>query len=167
VIGRLLPTPLLSLAVFVSWLLLNQSLSSGHLLIAAALAVATPRAFAAFAPEPVRIGRWLVVARLALHVLFDIVTSNIDVARRILGPEARIRPGFVWLPLDIRDPHGIVTLAGIITMTPGTLSAALSDDRRALLVHALHLGDEAELIATIKQRYEAPLMEIFESCSRP
>ena len=57
--------------------------------------------------------------------------------------------------------NGIVLLAGIITMTPGTLSADLSADRRHLLVHAFNITDEAELIASIKTRYEAPLMEIF------
>ena len=95
-------------------------------------------------------------------MLGDIVKSNIVVARQVLGPESRIRPAFVWVPLDIRDPHGIVALAGIITLTPGTLSSELSDDRRHLLVHAFNVDDEQALIAEIKQRYEAPLREIFE-----
>jgi multicomponent K+:H+ antiporter subunit E len=80
-----------------------------------------------------------------------------DVAKRVLGPESAIRPAFVWVPLDIQDPHGIVALAGIITLTPGTLSSDLSEDRRHLLVHALHCEDEAALVADIKARYEAPL----------
>ena len=161
---RLLPAPLTSAAVFATWLLLNQSLSAGHLLLAALLALGLPRACAAFAPQPSRLGRPGTAVRLALVVLADIVTSNVDVARRILGRESRLRPGFVWVPLDLRDPHGIVALAGIITMTPGTLSAVLADDRRALLVHALDVEDEAALVRQIKRRYEAPLMEIFESC---
>ena len=100
--------------------------------------------------------------RLFFIVLKDIITSNIDVARLILGRESAIRPGFVWVPLSIDDPHGIVLLAGIITMTPGTLSADVSADRRYLLVHVFNINDEAELIAGIKSRYEAPLMEIFK-----
>jgi multicomponent K+:H+ antiporter subunit E len=94
-------------------------------------------------------------------VLKDIVTSNIDVARLILGRESAIQPRFVWVPLTITDPHGIVALAGIITMTPGTLSAELAPDRSHLLVHAFNVDDEAALIASIKTRYELPLMEIF------
>ena len=46
-------------------------------------------------------------------------------------------------------------------ITPGTVTAALSDDRRYLLVHVLDLADEAALVADIKRRYECPLMEIF------
>jgi len=100
--------------------------------------------------------------KLGLVVLWDIVLSNIEVARRILGPEDAIKPAFVWVPLDLTDPHAIVSLAGIITMTPGTLSAELSPDRLHLLVHAFNVDDEAALIAQIKARYEAPLKEIFE-----
>jgi multicomponent K+:H+ antiporter subunit E len=93
-------------------------------------------------------------------VLRDIVMSNIDVAKRVLGPEAAIQSRFVWVPLRLRDPHAIVALAGIITLTPGTLSSELSEDRRYLLVHALHCTDEAALVADIKARYEAPLLEL-------
>jgi len=87
-------------------------------------------------------------------------------ALQILGPEERIRPGFVWVPLAIRDAYGTASLASIITMTPGTLSVDLSHDRRHLLVHALHVDDPAELIASIKSRYEQPLMAIFEGEQR-
>jgi multicomponent K+:H+ antiporter subunit E len=167
---RWLPSPLMSAAVFSSWLLLNQTLDPAHLLLAAALGVVVPALVAPLRPEQVRIGRWGTVARLAAVVLWDIVLANVEVARRILGPEAAIRPRFVWVPLTIRDPYGIVSLAGIITMTPGTLSSALTPDRRYLLVHAFHVdGDargEAELVASIKQRYERPLIEIFEAGAR-
>lgn len=159
---KLVPAPLLSLVLFTSWLLLNNTLDPAHLLLAAVLALAIPWFTEPLRPERPRIRRWGVAAKLALVVLWDIVLSNIEIARRILGPESAIRPRFVWVPLSIRDPHGIVTLAGIITMTPGTLSSDLSEDRRWLLVHAFNVDDEAALVATIKRRYEAPLREIFE-----
>ena len=65
------------------------------------------------------------------------------------------------MPLDIANIHGIAALTSFITLTPGTVSAALSEDRRHLLVHVLHLEDATALINEIKSRYEAPLMEIF------
>lgn len=91
----------------------------------------------------------------------DIVRSNIKVAAQVLGPESHIHPGFIWVPLDIANIHGIAALTSMITLTPGTVSAALSDDRKYLLVHVLHLDDPEALIAEIKTRYEKPLMEIF------
>lgn len=159
---KLVRAPLLSLALFVSWLLLNNTVDWAHLVLGAVLAVAIPLFTEPLRPDKPRLRRLLVATQLALVVLWDIVMSNIVLARRILGPEPAIRPRFVWVPLSIRDPHGIVTLAGIITMTPGTLSSDLSEDRRWLLVHAFNVEDEAALVATIKRRYEAPLREIFE-----
>lgn len=159
---RLLPAPLLSAVLLVAWPVINGSGSLGQWLLGAAIALVIPWFTEALRPERARLKAPGAIVRLGFVVLYDIVMSNIDVAKRILGSESRIAPAYVWVPLDIRDPHGIVALAGIITMTPGTLSADLADDRRHLLVHAFHLEDEAALIESIKTRYEAPLREIFE-----
>jgi multicomponent K+:H+ antiporter subunit E len=164
-VKRLLPSPLLSLALFVTWLMLNQSASVGNLLLAALFALVVPLLTARWRPEVPRVRRLGIVLKLAAAVLTDVVKSNIAVAKLILGDERRITPRFVWVPLTLRDRHAIVTLAGIVTMTPGTLSADLSDDHRHLLVHAFDVDDDAAqaaLIADIQQRYEAPLKLIFE-----
>ncbi len=156
-----LPSPMLSLTVFVVWLLLMATVEPAHLLLAAVLAVGLPLVAQRLRDQRARMRRPLLAARLGLRVLWDIVLSNIEVARRILGRESRIHPGFVWVPLDIRNGHGIAALAGIITMTPGTLSAELSADQRHLLVHCFHLEDAAATVAQIKRDYETPLREIF------
>lgn len=159
---RLLPAPGLSAVLALLWPVLNQSWSLGQLLLGAALAVVVPLYTEALGTGRPALRRPVLALRLAGRVLLDIVSSNLTVAGLILGPAARVRPAFVWLPLRITEPHGIVTLAGIITMTPGTLSADLSPDRRHLLIHALNVDDEVALVADIQARYEAPLIEIFE-----
>lgn len=159
---RLLPAPLLSATLFIVWLLLANTLDPAHIVLAAFFAVVVPWYSERLRPDRPRLKRPLTIARLGAMVLWDIVLSNIEVARRILGPESAIRPSFVWVPLALKDPNAVLTLAGIITMTPGTLSADLSPDRRYLLVHAFNVDDEATLVEQIKSRYEAPLKEIFE-----
>ena len=162
---HLLPAPLLSLALALSWLTLNESLSVGHLLLALLLALTVPWFTERWCPKRPQIRSWPAAVRLTGVVLFDIVKSNIDVSRRVLGSPGAIVPRFLWVPLDLREPHAIVLLAGIITTTPGTVSAEISADRRWLLVHALHCPDaasQAAIISDIKTRYETPLREIFE-----
>jgi multicomponent K+:H+ antiporter subunit E len=95
-------------------------------------------------------------------LLWDIVVANLVVARLILGPTRNLRPAFIRLPLDLCSEFAIVVLANTISLTPGTVSADLSLDRRTLLIHALDVEDEAKTIAHIKYRYERPLKEIFE-----
>lgn len=160
--SRLLPAPLLSAVLFFVWLLLNQSASLGHVALAAIFAIVVPRFTERLHPDRPRLRHPGIALRLFLTVLWDIVKSNIEVARRILGPESAIKPRFVWIPLSIRDAHAIATLAGIITMTPGTLSVDVDEEQQHLLIHAFNVDDEVALVAEIKARYERPLMEIFE-----
>ena len=96
--------------------------------------------------------------------MLDIVRSNFAVARIVLGlvRGREVRAGFLDIPLDLRDPHGLAALAAIITSTPGTVWVDLTPDGKTLTLHVLDLQDEAELILRIKTRYEQPLMRIFE-----
>lgn len=160
VFRRLVPAPVASLAIAALWLLLN-GVSNGQIVLAALLALALPWLLPAPAMPSPRLAAPLGAIRLALVVLHDIVKANLEIALRILGPESRIRPAYVWVPLDITSPQGIAVFASIITMTPGTLSCEVTDDRRWLLVHAFHADDPAAVVAEVKSRYEAPLREIF------
>lgn len=160
--ARWLPHPLSSLAIGVAWLLMNNTVAVAHLLLAVLLGLAIPRLTRALWPEQLHLGRPLTALRLLGTVLYDIVVANLIVARLVLGRVAALRPAFVVIPLDLQSPYAISALASIITLTPGTVSADLSEDRRTLLVHALDVGDEQALVAEIKHRYEAPLRAIFE-----
>jgi multicomponent K+:H+ antiporter subunit E len=157
---RVWPAPLVSLSVFVVWLLINNTIYVGHVLLAALLAWGVPHLTGAGESRS-RMRAPFLFARLMLIVLWDIVVSNLQVARRILGPESAINPQFLWVPLDLETDLGKLWLAGIITMTPGTVSALFSEDRKALLVHTFDVDDAAGVVDGIKQRYEAPLKEIF------
>jgi multicomponent K+:H+ antiporter subunit E len=93
-----------------------------------------------------------------------VFVANLAVARLILGRPAQLRPAFIEVPLELESDLAISFLANTICLTPGTVSARLSPDRRSLLVHALDAPDPEAVRAMIKSRYEAPLKEVFESC---
>ena len=128
----------------------------------AALAVVLPLGTQSFWPNVPRLRNFPKLVRFVLVVHWDILTANMAVAVLILGPPRRLRPGFVELPLDLTDEFAITLLASTISLTPGTVSADVSEDRRTLLIHALDVDDQDAMIRQIKQRYERPLKEIFE-----
>jgi multicomponent K+:H+ antiporter subunit E len=160
---RLLPAPLLSIALVALWLLLNRTLSLGHLLLALVLALVIPVLLGGLRPLPVRMRKPGAVLRLMLTVMVDTLQSNLAVIGLLLAPRKRRHAaGFVRVQLDVRDPNALAVLAMIVCLTPGTAWAELSLDRATLLLHVLELGDADALAAQIKQRYERSLMEIFE-----
>lgn len=161
---RLLPHPLLTALLALIWLLLNNSFSPGHIVLGLLLGWFIPWFTLRFWPERVRIRRPLMLLRFIAVVLYDIVVANLSVARRILGRPDRLRPAFVSVPLALKTDLAISLLANTISLTPGTVSARLAPDRSSLLVHGLHVPDADALVASIKQRYEAPLKEVFETC---
>jgi multicomponent K+:H+ antiporter subunit E len=158
----LLPHPLLTPALALVWLLLVNSFTTGQALLGLLLGWAIPVLTRHFWPQRVRIARpWWLVFFLA-KVLWDILVANLSVAALILGGQRFARPAFVAVPLALRTELAISILANTVSLTPGTVSAWLSPDRRTLLVHGLRVTDPAALVQEIKRRYERPLRDIFE-----
>ncbi|MBU2872351.1 Na+/H+ antiporter subunit E [Colwellia sp. E2M01] len=168
-----LPAPILSILLFLVWLFLNNSMSNGHLLLAAILAIFIPLATSPFRTKQPLVIKYGLAFRHLLLVLYDIITANFQVAVLILGPTKKLTPGFVKVPLDLTHSMPITILASTVSLTPGTVSAEVYPwredfkkdedlEQRFLLIHVLDLKDEQALIDTIKTRYEAPLKEIFQ-----
>lgn len=157
------PIPVLPVFLLLMWLLLNDSVSPAHVALGAVFGVLITLLIARLRPLPAWPHRLHVAIGLIGHVLIDIVRSNVAVGRIILGASRR-QPtiGFMKIPLDMRDPHGLAMLTVIVTGTPGTVWAGHDAESNVLTLHVLDLKDEASWVRTIKQRYERPLMEIFE-----
>ena len=159
---RWLPFPLMSAALLILWLLLNQTLSLGHTLLGSLVALIGGWVLTLLGSPNFRVRRPAVLIGLSAAVLADIIRSNIAVARIILGFGRRERrSGFVDIPLDLRNQYALAALACIITSTPGTLWVGFDGANGTLTIHVLDLIDENEWIRTIKGRYERPLLEIF------
>ncbi len=160
---RWLPYPYLSVGLLAMWLLLNQSVSPGHLILGTVLAILGPLAARPLELPRAKVGQPLMILNLLWVVLEDIVRSNIAVARIVLRlNEPGRTSGFIHIPLDMRSPYALTGLAIIVTATPGTTWVNYDSRRGILLLHVLDLVDEAHWIDLIKSRYERRLMEIFE-----
>ena len=152
--------PVLSLLLAATWLSLSRSLEPVHLLSAALIGLIVPRLLRGL----LHVGgpiRWIPAIRLTFVVTWDIVMSNITVAKLVLGPMSLPQPAWLHVPLAGEHQRVNALFASIITMTPGTVSAVVDEDTRCIWVHALNCDDAAGMVADMKSRYEAPLLAIF------
>ncbi|MEO0771748.1 MAG: Na+/H+ antiporter subunit E [Pseudomonadota bacterium] len=159
---KVFPHPLLTILLTLVWCLLVNRPSHGAVAFGLILGIIIPIMTSAYWPERPAITRpWRLFSYFGL-VCWDIMVANVEVAMIVLfKPNDKMQPNWVKIPLDLRTPEAITVLASTITLTPGTLSADLSDDGQTLLVHALDAPDPDAVRDEIKKRYEARLMEIF------
>lgn len=158
---RWLPHPVFSVLLAAAWLLMQDDASFGNVLLAGILAVALPLSARRMLPDLPPVRRPLLLMRYLLLVQWDILVSNVRVAKLALGPLSRLRPRIVEVPLDMEQPVVVAMLAMTITLTPGTVSLVIDAPNRRLLVHGLDVDDPDALVAEIKDRYERRLKEIF------
>lgn len=162
-LARLLPNPVLSGFVLIIWMLLVDSAGAGAILVGAILGLIIPKLTQGFWPDRIHFRRPKVLLTLMPVVVWDIIAANAAVAWIVLTRRNRdLRPAFLIIPLEIREPHGAMALASIITLTPGTVSVQFSADRGTLFVHMLDCPDEKEAVEDIRTRYERPLKELLE-----
>ncbi|WP_108815517.1 Na+/H+ antiporter subunit E [Loktanella sp. Alg231-35] len=158
----LIPHPLLTLILTIVWMLLQNELSAGMVVFGFILGVIIPWGTSVWwpdTPQGFRLGKMI---RYSFIVIGDIIVANVQVAWIVLTvPTSKLKPSWIVVPLKLREPEAITLLAGTITLTPGTVSADLSDQGHSLLVHVLHTDNPDSVLADIKTRYEARLLEIF------
>jgi len=158
----LLPHPLLTLLLTAVWTLLMNDVSAGMVVFGLILGIVIPFGTSVWWPDrpsSFRMGKMITYSFL---VIWDIFVANIQVAWIVLTrPNDKLRPAWIEVPLDLKQPEAITVLAGTITLTPGTVSADLSDEGHSLLVHALDAEDPDAVRDDIKNRYESRLKEIF------
>ena len=158
----LLPHPFLTLILTVVWVLLQNSITAGMVVFGLILGILIPRITYVWWPEAPKRFKLLRMVRYSGIVIWDIIVANIEVAWIVLTvPNSKLKPAWIVVPLELRQPEAITVLAGTITLTPGTVSADLSDEGHSLLVHVLHTDDPDSVRDDIKTRYERRLLEIF------
>lgn len=151
--------PIYNAVLALVWMALNNAFTIGDFLIGYLLGLLILYIHRAFWSERVQIVRPGAALRLLGVFLWEIVKANGQVARIVLDPRVPITPAFIALPLELKDDFTITTLANMITLTPGTLSVDVAEDRSALYVHCLSTDDVEAVRAQIKRDFERPLAE--------
>jgi multicomponent Na+:H+ antiporter subunit E len=125
------------LGAFALWLIREQTGSSGYL------------------------ARGRRILSLLLLFLKELAMSAWRVAVLVASPKLEPKPGIFALPLTVDSDYEIVMLANMITLTPGTLSIDVSEDRKTLYVHAIDCSDPEAVKRDIKKGFERKIMEAF------
>ncbi|CDP51704.1 Na+/H+ antiporter subunit E [Paradevosia shaoguanensis] len=108
--------------------------------------------------------RLMRILALALLFICELFVSAYKVAVLVLTPNIRahLKPGFIAYPLTAKSDREITLLANLITLTPGTLSVDVSEDRKTLYIHALEVEDRDALVRSIATGFERQVMEVFK-----
>ncbi|QDT34160.1 Na+/H+ antiporter subunit E [Thalassoglobus polymorphus] len=101
-----------------------------------------------------------IAIRFAGFFLWQLILSNLRVAYDVITPHLYMRPGIIAVPLDAKTDREITLLANLITLTPGTLSLDVSDDKRTLYVHAMFVDSPESVRDSIKNGFERRLLEL-------
>lgn len=155
------PQPWLSLTLFLVWQILSDGVSGASVAMGLILAWLIPQITHGFWTEHTAFKRPWLMPRYLIRMVIDIVIASVVVTRLILSSR-KPRPVFVSYPLELEHPLAITILASTISLTPGTVSADVSDDNKLLLIHALDATSDQEVIDSIRSRYEKPLLEMFK-----
>ncbi|MHB0959497.1 MAG: Na+/H+ antiporter subunit E [Pirellulaceae bacterium] len=98
--------------------------------------------------------------RFVLFFLWQVILANIRVAHEVLTPKYHMRPGIIGIPLDAKSDLEITLLANLITLTPGSVSLDVSQDRKVLYVHSMFVVDIESFRNSIKFGFERRLLEL-------
>lgn len=146
------------------WVTITGNFSELNLLLGAAIATSALWFVREQIARPDLLGRARRIIALALLFFYELALSAIRVAVLVLSPDlkSRLKPGIVAFPLSAKTDHEITLLANLITLTPGTLSVDVSEDRKFIYVHALSMPDKEVLIRDIATGFEAKIIEVFK-----
>ncbi|HEY0124714.1 MAG TPA: Na+/H+ antiporter subunit E [Rhizobium sp.] len=107
------------------------------------------------------LGRVRRILVLLLLFLRELAKSAWAVSVTVMRPRMDVKPGIFAFPLTVDRDFEIALLANLITLTPGTLSVDVSDDRKTLYVHALDCSDPEAVKRDIAEGFERRILEVF------
>src|SRR5699024_9933141 len=113
-----------------------------------------------FLPGSFYIKRVWRIVRLFFIFIIEMVKANIDVVKIVLNPKIDVHPGFYAYPCDLEEDWEVVLLSSLITLTPGTVVVAISDDHSTIYIHGVDLRSADEEIENIKSAFENEIKEV-------
>lgn len=150
----------LNITIAIMWMFLSESYSFSSFFVGYIIGALLLLLLQRFIPDEFymkRIGR---IISLILLFIRELLLSNLDIVKWVYKPKLDMQPGIFALPIDLKSNWEITLLANLITLTPGTLSIAISNDHTKIFVHAMDIPDVEASINSIKETFERAIMEV-------
>ena len=113
-----------------------------------------------FIPGAFYLSRFWSSIKLLLLFVKELIVSNIDIIKWVYKPKQNYKPGIFAFPTELKSEWEITILTSLISLTPGTLSVAISEDNEYIYIHAMDIDDKEKAIQEIKQSFEKAIMEV-------
>ncbi|HIS29299.1 MAG TPA: Na+/H+ antiporter subunit E [Candidatus Avamphibacillus intestinigallinarum] len=151
---------LMNLIISFMWMLLNESYTIPTFIWGFLVGILLLFLFQKFIPGHFYLYRVFKIIGLILIFIRELILSNIDIVKLVYKRNLNFEPGIFSYPLEVKKDWQITLLANLITLTPGTLSVAISDDNSKIFIHAMHIDNIEESIQSIKETFEKSIMEV-------
>lgn len=149
-----------NLFISLMWMFLSESYSFQSFLVGYIIGALLILLLNRFFPD--RFYLYPIYKMIVLMLIFirELILSNISIVKLVYGPKLDFEPGIFEMPIEVTKDWEITLLANLITLTPGTLTVAVSDDRSRFFIHAMDIDDKEEAIYEIKNTFEKAIMEV-------
>ncbi|GGD04188.1 Na+/H+ antiporter subunit E [Pontibacillus salipaludis] len=150
----------LNIIIAIMWTFLQESYTFGSFFSGYLFGILLLFTLQRFIPDEFYMKRFLKIVSLILLFIKELLLSNVTILKWVYKPKLDMEPGIFAVPVDLKSNWEITLLANLITLTPGTLSIAISNDHSYIYVHAMNIEDVESEINSIKESFERAIKEV-------
>lgn len=150
----------INLIIAFMWMFLSESYSVPSFIAGYLLGILLLFLLRRFIPDTFYFRRVVKIVSLIFLFIKELLSSNIEIVKLVYSPKPNFEPAIFELPTELKSNWEITLLANLISLTPGTLSVAVSRDNTKLFIHGMDIADNNEAISSIKNTFEKAIMEV-------
>ncbi|AUJ26193.1 Na+/H+ antiporter subunit E [Virgibacillus dokdonensis] len=150
----------INLIIAFMWMFLSESYSVPSFFAGYLLGILLLFLLRRFIPDTFYFRRVVKIVSLIFLFIKELLSSNIEIVKLVYSPKPNFEPAIFELPTELKSNWEITLLANLISLTPGTLSVAVSRDNTKLFIHGMDIHDNNEAIGSIKNTFEKAIMEV-------
>ncbi|MFZ3576465.1 Na+/H+ antiporter subunit E [Virgibacillus sp. DJP39] len=150
----------INLIVAVMWMFLKETYTTASFIGGYMLGILLLLVLNRFIPDSFYLKRFFKTIQLVLLFIKELISANLDIIKLVYKRKPEFEPAIFAMPTQLKSNWEITLLANLITLTPGTLTVAISEDNTHLYIHAMDIDDIDEAIAEIKNTFEKAIMEV-------